>query len=188
MRSLYLGPPAGGNTRSPRLAIGRPQTSGYKTSTTISVHKTLSISVHKSLWRQRVKHILVVGVSLLSLCACRMDPSAIDDYSGLGNSLLAKHLRFSLFLGENAVNDSIGQFVNKPNGTVEGDSTNKLLSLGFNCKPLSETICSYDGSARSAITSTDGSNILKFTTFVHIDVILDMTPMKVVSKISRQPY
>jgi hypothetical protein len=134
-----------------------------------------------------VKSFFVVAVPLF-LCACAIDPSAIDDYSGLGDSPLGKRLHFSLFLGESTVNDSVMELVNKTDDPYKRDLTDKLLSIGFNCKPLSEMTCSYDGSAKSNITSADGSKNVKFITFVHIDVIRGTTPIEVISKITRRPY
>jgi hypothetical protein len=134
-----------------------------------------------------VKSFFIVVVPLF-LCACAIDPSAIDDYSGLGDSPLGKRLHSSLFLGESMVNDSVMQLVSKKSGPYERDLTDKLLSIGFNCKPLSEMTCSYDGSAKSNITSADGSKNVKFITFVHIDAIRGTTSIEVISKITRRPY
>jgi len=135
-----------------------------------------------------VKRFLVAAMPLLLLCACRIDPSAVNDYSGLGNSRLGTQLRYSLFLGESAVNRSVKELVTKSDGVSQTDPRGKLLSLGFNCEPLPETSCSYSGSAKSAISSPDRSQMVKFITFIHIDVMYGINPMKVVSKISRQPY
>lgn len=135
-----------------------------------------------------MKQFLTAATSLLLLCACRLDPSAVNDYSGLGNSTLGRQLRYSLFLGESAVNYSVKELVSKSDGVSQRDPREKLLSLGFTCKPLPETSCSYSGSAKSDITSADRSQIVKFITFVHIDVMYGMSPMKVISKISRQLY
>lgn len=50
----------------------------------------------------------------LILAACAIDPAATDDCTGLGTSTLAMRLRYSIFLGETAVDQSISDMVNVP--------------------------------------------------------------------------
>jgi hypothetical protein len=92
-----------------------------------------------------------VACSLL-LASCALGPSAVNDYEGLGSSLLAKTLRSSLFLGESTVNRSVVKLVSPEMFQTSEDLRSELSRLGFSCGPLPKSTCLYDGSAKSKLT------------------------------------
>lgn len=129
-----------------------------------------------------------IACVLLLLASCAIGPSASNDYEGLGTSQLARTLRYSLFLGERAVDRSVSKLVNTEAILADEEPRPELIRIGFRCKPLPERTCHYDGSARSELSFPDRSRTVRFTTIVHISIQLDSKPLNVVSAITREPY
>jgi len=125
-----------------------------------------------------------VACSLL-LTSCALGPSAVNDYEGLGSSLLAKTLRSSLFLGESTVNRSVVKLVNPEMFSTSEDLRSELIRLGFSCGPLPKSTCLYDGNAKSTLTMPP-SQAINVRTVVRISIELDDKPLKVVTKITRE--
>jgi hypothetical protein len=121
----------------------------------------------------------------LVLAACAIDPTATDDYTGLGTSKLAMRLRYSIFLGETAVDQSISDIVNVHQILSARDPRTALEELGFTCPAPPAAVCSYDGSAKSVITSADRRDTQKFTTEVHIQALLESHSIKIRSRIEK---
>jgi hypothetical protein len=124
----------------------------------------------------------------LILAACAIDPAAIDDYTGLGTSKLAMRLRYSIFLGETAVDRSISDMVNVPQVLNAPDPRSALQELGFTCPAAPSAVCSYDGSAKSVITSADRKDTQKFTTKVHIQASLESHSIKIRSRLDKASF
>ena len=87
----------------------------------------------------------------LMLSACAIDPSAVNDYSGLGKSPLAITLRNSIFLGESAVNHSVDRLIKEQNIPKDDRAKNGLTSLGFKCLDEDKNYCEYVGSTKSVL-------------------------------------
>jgi hypothetical protein len=119
------------------------------------------------------------------LTACAIDPAAIDDYTGLGTSKLATRLRYSIFLGETAVDQAISDMVNVPQVLNALDPRTALVGLGFTCPAPPGAVCSYDGSAKSVITSADRNDTQKFTTKVHIQALLESRAIKIRGRVEK---
>ncbi|QJE03735.1 hypothetical protein HH212_26935 (plasmid) [Massilia forsythiae] len=130
-----------------------------------------------------LKYIIPIFIS-----SCALDPSGTNDYTNLGKSELAEKIKPALFLGESATNQWISNWVNNSNILIQPDPYKEMEKLGFNCKSKYDQTCTYDGSAKSTITSTDRKNIERFETSIHIDAILENTSIKVKSKISKFNY
>jgi len=124
----------------------------------------------------------------LLISACAIDPAATNDYTGLGNSEVAIQLKHSLFLGEVAVDHTIGNLVNSPRVVNQVDRRKALQELGFICPPETDTPCSYDGSAKSIIVSADRKDTTRFVTRVHIQALLSNRVVKVESHISKTDF
>jgi hypothetical protein len=124
----------------------------------------------------------------LILAACAIDPAATDDYTGLGTSKLATRLRYSIFLGETAVDQSISDMVNVPQVLNAPDPRSALEELGFTCPAAPAAVCSYDGSAKSVITSADRKNTQKFTTRVHVQALLESRAIKIRSRVEKVDF
>lgn len=125
---------------------------------------------------------------VLLLSACASGPSAVNDYAGLGSHQVAGTLRSALFLGEQVVNRSLGKLVNTKDILDQDDPRPGLRSMGFDCDPLRAASCTYAGSARSELSSPDRAERLRLKTFVHVEVMLDSRPFKVVSSIRRETF
>lgn len=125
---------------------------------------------------------------LLLLGACALAPSAVNDYAGLGNHQVATTLRSALFLGEEAVNRSLGKLVNTNDVLAQDDPRPGLRSMGFECDPLPAASCAYKGSATSELSSPDRASTLRLKTFVHVEVMLDSKPFKLASRIRRESF
>lgn len=121
----------------------------------------------------------------LVLAACAIDPTAIDDYTGLGASKLAARLKYSMFLGETAVDQAISDMVDVPQVLNAPDRRTALGELGFTCPAPPAAVCSYDGSAKSVITSADQNDTQKFTTKVHIRALLETRAIKIRSRVEK---
>lgn len=128
----------------------------------------------------------VLPVLLLSACATA--PSAVNDYTGLGNHQVAQTLRSALFLGESAVNRSLGKLVNTRDILAQDDPRPGLRGMGFDCDLLPAASCTYEGSATSELSSPDRASTLRLKTFVHVEVMLDSKPFKLVSRIRRESF
>jgi hypothetical protein len=124
----------------------------------------------------------------LILATCAIDPAVIDDYTGLGTSKLAMRLRYSIFLGETAVDRSISDMVNVPQVLNAPDPRSALQELGFTCPAPPAAVCSYDGSAKSVITSADRKNTQKFTTKVHIQALLESRSINIRSRLEKVSF
>ena len=124
-------------------------------------------------------------VFLLLLAACAIDPAATNDYAGLGTSKLATQLKYSMFLGEAAVDRTISDLVNVPAVLNTPDPRMALAKLGFICQPPTNASCSYDGSAISVIVSADRKDIQKFTTTVHLQAMLESHAVKIKSQLKK---
>lgn len=135
-----------------------------------------------------VKRAFNVLCSAFLLGACAADPVSVDDLTGLGNNQVAQALRSSLFLGEEAVNRSVSKLVNTEEILAQDDPRPALRSMGFDCPPLPESNCSYEASATSELSSPDRPHSRRLATFVHIDVMLDSKPSRVVSRIGKEAY
>ena len=121
----------------------------------------------------------------LILTACAIDPAATNDYAGLGTSKLATQLKYSIFLGETAVDRTISDLVNVPQVLNAPDPRTALNELGFTCPAPPVAVCSYDGSAKSVIVSADRKDTRKFTTKVHIQALLESHGVEIKSQLQK---
>lgn len=128
------------------------------------------------------------AIPVLLLGACASAPSAVNDYAGLGNHQVAQTLRSALFLGEETVNRSLSKLVNTQEILAQDDPRPGLRSMGFACDPRPAASCAYEGSATSELSSPDRAMPLRQKTFVHVELMLDSKPFKVLSRIRRESF
>lgn len=95
-------------------------------------------------------------LSLLVICiSSKAAPIAYDDLSGLGQSILAKKLRSSIFVGNSTVQKSVTKLVNQNTILSSTDRRAKLIDLGFICSEVKETECSYIGVAKTRVKNAE---------------------------------
>jgi hypothetical protein len=121
----------------------------------------------------------------LLLAACSIDPAATNDNAGLGTSKLATQLKYSMFLGETAVDRTIADLVNVPRVLDAADRRAALNEFGFTCPAPPAAVCTYDGSAKSVIVSADRKDTQKFTTKVHIQARLENHGVDINSRLQK---
>ncbi|MCS0588685.1 hypothetical protein ACFQ09_17510 [Massilia norwichensis] len=124
----------------------------------------------------------------LMLSACAIDPSAVNDYSGLGKSPLAITLRNSIFLGESAVNHSVDRLIKEQNIPKDDRAKNGLTSLGFKCLDEDKNYCEYVGSTKSVLSSPDKLQTIKIQTDIYVKAIIFSNEIKVESKIKQNKF
>jgi len=130
----------------------------------------------------------ILACPILLLSACATAPSAINDYTGLGNHQVAATLRSALFLGEDTVNRAMSKLVNTKDILAQDDPRPGLRGMGFDCDPLPAASCVYEGSATSELSSPDRAATLRLKTLVHVEIMLDSKPFKPVSRIRRESF
>ena len=132
--------------------------------------------------------ILKYTPMLALLAACALDPVATADYSGLGDSEVAKTLRYSAFTSSVGIDYAVGQLVNKPDILAMSDPRGKLEQLGFTCVPTPPVDCTYDGSAKTTIMSPDASRTERYKLTIHIAAKIRRNAIEIASTTKRENY